>query len=190
VIELVFLLEELSARVMLEGVLPRLSIELPPVRYIVFDGKNDLERNVTKRIRGYRNPDAKFIVARDQDSEPDCIALKRGLAEMCAQAGRSDAIIRIFCCELESFYLADLRAVEAGLGFPGLAKRQGERKFRQPDFLRSPSRELKALTKGLYQKVGGSRAIGHHLDIGNVRSASFGALISGIRRACAANDQP
>ena len=82
--ELVFLLEDQSARIMLEGILPRIDISIPQVRYMVFDGKQDLHRNILKRIRGYRNPDARFIVIRDQDSAPDCIELKQNINKLCA----------------------------------------------------------------------------------------------------------
>lgn len=180
--ELVFLLEEASARAMLEGLLPRLIPEDLTTRCIVFEGKQDLEKQLARKIRGYRNPEARFIVLRDQDAHPDCIALKATLAELCAETGRGDILIRIACRELESFYLADLAAVEKGLGLMGLAKQQQQRKYRSPDTLASPSRELHALTKGHYQKVGGSRAISAHLDLANGRSASFRNLISGILR--------
>ncbi|MBU4304454.1 MAG: hypothetical protein KJ893_02340 [Candidatus Omnitrophica bacterium] len=48
--ELVFFLEELSAEAMLKGLLPRL---LPPevlVRYIVFEGKQDLEKQLVYNL--------------------------------------------------------------------------------------------------------------------------------------------
>jgi hypothetical protein len=183
--ELVFLLEEQSAQEMLHGVLPRLPLSLPPVRYIVFEGKQDLKRNIEKRIRGYRTPDARFVVVRDQDSDPDCKLLKSSIKHSCALAGRPDTIVRIMCRELETIYLADLQAVGTGLGLASLARNQGRRKFRAPDLLASPSRELSVLTAGLYQKIGGSRAIAPHLDLDNVRSPSFRALIAGICQACA-----
>lgn len=82
--ELVFMLEEPSARAMLQGLLPRIGINLPPVKYVVFEGKQDLEKQVGKRIRGYRNPKARFIVIRDQDSNNDCGALKAKLLGLCA----------------------------------------------------------------------------------------------------------
>lgn len=180
--ELVFLLEEESAEEMLKGLLPRV---LPPgiiPRFITFEGKQDLEKQLTKRIRGYRNPRARFIVLRDQDSNPDCRAVKERLVELCTTAGRSDVLVRIACRELESFYLADLAAVERGLGVGGLAHQQDNRKFRNPDYLGSPARELRKLTKGLYQKIGGSRVIAPHLDLDNSRSSSFRNLVAGIRR--------
>ena len=180
--ELVFMLEEASARAMLEGLLPKvLSAGITP-RYIVFEGKQDLEKQLVRKMRGYRNPDARFVVMRDQDSNPDCKAVKAKLIELCRQAGKPDALVRIACRELESFYLGDLAAVERGLEITGLVRHQPNKLFREPDRLGSPSKELKTLTKGLYQKVGGSRDIGPHLDLDNTRSASFHNLVAGIRR--------
>ncbi len=178
--EWVFLLEEESARAMLEGLLPRVLPADAQVRYLVFEGKQDLEKQLPRKIRAYRNPQARFVVLRDQDSHPDCIAVKAKLAALCAKAGRADALIRIACRELESFYLADLAAVEQGLKLPGLAKQQDNKKFRAPDYLGSPSQELRKLTKGHYQKISGSRAIGHRLSLDNTRSGSFRHLVSGL----------
>lgn len=183
--ELVFMLEEPSARAMLEGLLPRIGINLPTVRYVVFEGKQDLEKQVAQRIRGYRNPNARFIVIRDQDSRNDCRALKARLLDLCGDAAGNRALLaRIFCRELEAVYIGDLSAVEAALDITGLAKRQNGRRFRTPDMLMTPSKELKTLTKGAYQKISGSRAIGLLLDVENTRSDSFKVLVSGIRHIC------
>ncbi len=180
--ELVFLLEEASAQAMLEGLLPKLLPEGTTVRHLVFEGKSDLEKQLVRKVRGYRNQDARFIVVRDQDSHPDCTAVKAKLAGLCQEAGKPEALVRIACRELASFYLADLAAVEKGLELSGLARRQGHRKFRSPDYLGSPSKELATLTKGRYQKISGSRAIGSWLNPDNVRSDSFRNLVAGIRR--------
>lgn len=183
--ELVFLLEEESAQAMLEGLLPRVLPEDVETRFIVFEGKQDLEKQLVRKVRGYRNPAACFIVLRDQDMNPDCVAVKTKLVGLCAEAGRPESLVRIACRELESFFLADLSAVEQGLELTGLIKHQGNRKYRSPDYLGSPSKELKALTKGRYQKVGGSRAIGRWLDPANTRSDSFRNLVTGIQRTAA-----
>lgn len=181
--ELVFCLEEASAQAMLEGLLPRLFPDGGLIyRFITFEGKQDLEKQLPRKLRGYQNPLAKFVVLRDQDSHPDCRAVKARLLALCADAGRPECTVRVACRELETFYLADLAAVESGLGLTGLAKFQATKKFRSPDYLGSPSKELHTLTKGRYQKVGGSRAIGVHLDIENTRSDSFRNLVTGIRR--------
>lgn len=180
--ELVFLLEEPSAAAMLEGLLPKIVPDDLPCRYIAFEGKQDLERQLVRRIQGYHNPDALFVVLRDQDAQPDCKVIKNRLVEMCRRAGRSSALVRIACTELESFYLGDLSAVERGLGIAGLAAHQQKQKYRSPDRVRSPKEELKKLTENLYQEVAGSRAIGPHLDPFNTRSHSFRNLVAGIRR--------
>jgi len=180
--ELVFMLEEASAKAMLEGLLPKLLPDVIIPRFIVFEGKQDLEKQLVRKIRGYRNPDARFIVIRDQDANPECKAVKAKLTELCRQAGKPAALVRIACRELESFYLGDLAAVEQGLEINGLVRQQQNRLFREPDQLVSPSKELKTLSKGSYQKVSGSRAIGPHLDPENSRSISFHNLVTGIRR--------
>ena len=181
--ELVFLLEEESAKAMLENMLPRmLHPDICP-RFIPFEGKQDLEKQMLRRLRAYVNPLARFIILRDQDNAQDCVALKARLVGQCQQAGQAaKASVRIACKELESFYLADLCAVEQGLALNNLATKQASKKFRSPDRLGSPSKELDILTRGQYQKVSGSRAIGKFLDPDNERSPSFRNLVKAIRR--------
>lgn len=181
--ELVFLLEEESAKAMLSSMLPRLLHADIQARFIPFEGKQDLEKQLLKRLRGYQNPLARFIVLRDQDGTVDCVALKSRLAQHCIDSGKAaQTKVRIACKELETFYLADLAAVERALGMKGLTGKQESRKFRDPDYLGNPSQELSALTQRRYQKVGGSREIGQHLTIDNERSASFKNLINAIRQ--------
>lgn len=178
---IVFFLEEPSAKEMLEGILPRLLPEELERRYIVFRGKQDLEKQLEKRLRGWQQPDSVFVVLRNQDSG-DCHAVKAKLMELCERAGRNGTLVRVACKELESFYLGDLKAVESGLGLRGLSAKQGQKKFRAPDNLGSPSDELSKLTGKLYQKVSGSRAIGPHLSLDGNRSHSFNVLVSGIKK--------
>lgn len=181
--ELVFLLEEASAKAMLDGVLPRMLDALIQTRLIVFEGKQDLEKQMVRRMRGYANPRARFIVMRDQDSTPDCKIVKAKLLGLCELADKkSVSLVRLACHELESFYVADLRAVEVALKIPGLARHQNKARFRKSDQLLSPSLEMSKLTNNAYQKVSGSRQIGPHLEIENDRSDSFRNLIAGIRR--------
>jgi len=163
--------------------LPRILNPCITPRLIPFQGKSDLEKQLVKRIKGYLNPNARFIVMRDQDSSPDCKALKNSLLARCVQSGRQPIpLVRIACRELESFYLADLAAVENAMNMKGLARQQNNKKFRNPDYLSSPSKELAVLTQQRYQKVSDSRVIGRHLDVNNQRSVSFKNLIAGIRR--------
>lgn len=177
---IVFFLEEPSAREMLAGVLPRILPENFQVRYIVFQGKQDLEKNLKKKLRGWMMPDTVFVVMRDQDSG-DCKAIKAKLVGLCQEAGREGVLVRVACRELESFYLGDLAAVERGLGIKGLKLHQQERKFRDPDLLGNPAEELFRLTSNVYDKVSGSRAIAPNLNLKANCSRSFNMLLSGIK---------
>jgi len=178
---IVFCLEEPSAKEMLTGLLPKLLPSDTAPRFIVFKGKSDLEKKLPIYLRNWKIPNVRFLVIRDQDSA-DCHLVKSRLLELCRKAGRPETLVRIACHELETFYLGDLSAVEAGLGLRGLARKQNSRKFREPDHLANPAQELKRMTHEKYQKMSGSRAIGPHLAIEGNRSKSFQVLVSGLRR--------
>lgn len=184
--ELVFFLEESSAKFMLEGFLPKILPGNVNCRYVVFEGKQDLEKNIVKRIRGYLVPSARFIILRDQDAAK-CKSIKKNLSKKCAETERPGILIRIACHELESWYLADLIAVEKGLGLSGITKYQKKRQFSSPDSYPSPARTLQRIAP-LYQKVGGSRLIGPHLNPDNKISHSFAVFVAGIRKLCAHPD--
>ncbi len=181
---LVFLLEEPSAKAMLTGVLPRI-LPLGIEHYCrVFHGKQDLERNLVRCLKGWQLPNSAFVILRDQDGG-DCVAIKQKLTDLCRQTDHKNVLVRIACHELESFYLGDLPAVEKGLGLKGIAEQQNTSKFRLPDHLGNPSEEMTMLTRGKYQKMAGSRAIAPHLNLSANRSHSFNVLLAGIRRLVA-----
>lgn len=182
--ELVFLLEEPSAQALLTTLLPRLidTAVIQP-RLIPFEGKQDLEKRLVGKLRGYINPHARFIVMRDQDSAPDCRVVKARLAAKCAEAGKSAVtLVRVACQALETFYLADLAAVEQVLNIRNLHTQQPNAKFRAPDYLEAPDHELGKLTNQAYQKVRDSRRLGSVLDLANTRSGSFTNLLGAIKR--------
>ena len=185
---LVFCLEEPSAREMLEALLPRLLPGEVNFRFIVFRGKQDLEKQLVRRLRRWQTPDTAFVVLRDQD-RADCREVKKRLVELCCRAGRPDTLVRVACRELESFYLGDLEAVEKGLKLNGLAKKQRSRKFRDPDRLEQPSQELARLASWRYQKLAGSRAIAPYLRLEGNRSRSFTVLVSGLRRLAGVREE-
>jgi hypothetical protein len=178
---LVFLLEEPSAKAMLQGLLPRLLPDGIELRFLVFEGKQDLEKQLGKRLHGWRSPDSAFLILRDQDAG-SCEPIKDRLASICRDSGHPEAVVRIACRELESWYFGDLTAVEAGLGRTGLAQLSAKAKYRVPDEIVNPSDELERLTGGEYQKVAGSRAIGPHLDPARNTSRSFQVFLAGLQR--------
>ena len=183
---LVFFLEEPSAEEMLKGVLPKILPSHVIPRYIVFEGKQDLEKQLERRLKHWKTPNTRFLVMRDQNSG-DCRVIKQNLLDKCRVAHKPDTIVRIACHELESFYLGDLKAVEKGLGINGLSKLQNKRRFRAPDNLPNPAEELISLTKRFYQKVSGSRAIGPHLNLKNNFSHSFNVLVRTIKHIVSNN---
>ena len=180
--ELVVFVEEVSAKVMLaDGLLPKVVPKHIKICCVPFEGKQDLDKNVGRKLRGWQNPHAVFVILRDKDSS-DCIMTKQRLHNICVAAGKPNTLIRIACHELESWYLGDLQAVENGLGIKGVAKKQDNQKFRVPDNLANAKQELKKLTKNQYQQVGGSRLIGPHLNLINNKSHSFRVFVDGINR--------
>lgn len=180
---LVCLLEERSAMAMLEGVLPRMFTSDIDIKYITFDGKQDLEKQILRRLKGWLTPDSVFLIMRDQDSGC-CVQIKNNLATKVNESGKQNqSIIRIACRELESFYLGDLAAVEQGLGIKGIAANQKKRKYRDPDKLTNPAECLENLSKNQYHKIAGSRAIGRYLNTdGSNKSHSFKVLLGGLKK--------
>jgi hypothetical protein len=178
--EIVFLLEESSMEETLKGLLPRILPINTPLKYIKFQGKQDLEKNLKRKLRGYLVHGARFVVLRDQDSG-DCRAIKQRLRELCIQSNRPDTLIRIVCRELESWFLGDLAAVETALGISGLSQRQSEKKFRSPDKHNNAKQILTNLTDGKYRAISSSRAIGPHLNLEENTSHSFRVFIQGVK---------
>lgn len=178
--QIVFFLEERSAEEMLRGIMPRLLAAHPDIGavYIAFNGCHALEKNLSSRIRGYQNPNAAFIILRDQDVGL-CKERKQKLQSLVPADNR--ILIRIACRELESFYFGDLPAVEQGLNL-NLERHAKKKHYRAPDQIQKPSTQLESLTQGKYAKIAGSRAIAPRLRLdGGNASPSFNALINGIR---------
>lgn len=103
---LVFFLEEPSAREMLKGLLPKFVPSNITVQYVVFEGKQDLEKRLPMKLKAWQKPESLFVILRDQDSG-DCLNIKSNLLEKAVSAGKPNVLVRIACHELESFYLGD-----------------------------------------------------------------------------------
>ncbi|MDA8456210.1 DUF4276 family protein [Acidovorax sp. GBBC 3334] len=170
----VFLLEEPSAQDFLNAVIPFLIPSHVQVHFMVFEGKQDLEKQMPRKLKSWVRPQTRFVVLRDQDSG-DCKAIKSRLKAICVAASRPDAIVRIACRELESFFVGDWSAVALAFDRPALASQARSAKFREPDMLGSPSHELARLIPE-YQKRDRARRISPHLDYSRNRSKSFQAL--------------
>ncbi len=177
--ELVFLLEEASIIEVLEVLVPGIVPNDVICRFVPHEGKSDLEKSIPRKLRAWRTPGVRFVVVRDKD-QGDCHAVKEKLLELCQKGRRPDTLVRIVCHHLESWYLGDLAAVEKAFSLNGIARRQDQQKFRDPDALPNAEQVLRRLAPQ-YQKIAGSREIAPHLDVDNNRSHSFGVFLSGVR---------
>lgn len=177
---LVALVEEPSTALFLKAVLPLILPDGVYLQTISFQGKQDLERGLERKLKAWLRPDSKFLVVRDRDSE-NCVAVKKRLERICRAAGRENVLIRIACGELESFFLGDLRAV--GLAFGKKMPSQHKGKFRDPDQLGNAAEELGKVLGSSEQKLKWARLISPHLAVdGSNRSTSFNVLIAGVRK--------
>lgn len=179
---IVFLLEEPSIKILLQGLLPRLFpgwVEYEHFMCVAFEGKSDLDRNIPVKLKAWRVPGDRFVIVRDNDNAY-CIDLMARLLEVCKANGRPDTLVRLVCQELESWYIGDIEALALAfdplLDTPALRKR-----FVDPDAWQKPSKELERLIPE-FQKGSGARLMAQHLrETGNL-SYSFNKFVEGLRR--------
>ena len=184
--KIVFLLEEPSMEILLEGMLPRMFPETQ-FQYISHEGKNDLEKSILPKLRDWREPGVRFVIVRDNDGG-DCVAIKERLTRLCAQSGRDDSLVRIVCQELEAWYLGEPPALAEAFGDERLGNIGRRERFRHPDEMPKPSDALKELIPN-FHKTAAARRMADHLSRERNISPSFQALLTGIDRlisGCAA----
>ena len=147
---------------------------------IKHEGKKDLETSIPRKLRAFQ--DASFVVMRDND-EADCRVIKTRLQRLCGGAGRPDALIRIPCQELESWYLRAPETLAAVYTRPKLAKLGRKAKYRDPDHLGTPSAELARLVPE-FRKKDGARRMGAAMPLTESEnsSRSFRVFVQGIRQ--------
>ena len=178
--KLVFLVEEPSMADLLNELLPRL---FPCLLFqcVPHEGKSDLEKSIPRKLRAWREPDVRFMVMRDQNGG-DCRQVKAKLAERCKQGGRTDALVRVVCRELEAWYIGDEEALTQA--FPDTAKqiRHELRKsrFRDPDSVDQPARALLGFIPE-FRKRSGARSLGRYLSREN-HSCSYQFFLAGVDR--------
>ncbi len=180
-INLVFMLEEESARYLLKELLPRILSEFQQsvtYRLIPHRGKGDLQKSIPSKLKAWLAPNTFFIILHDQDSH-DCKQLKQQLKRLCDQNNKREPLIRIVCQELEAWYFGDLDAVEKAFPSFEANKYKNKRKFKNPDTINKPSDELKWIIRGFSKSIA-AREIPKHMSIEQNTSTSFNHLISGL----------
>jgi hypothetical protein len=176
---LVFLLEEYSMKVLLDGLLPRL---FPDLRFLCVphEGKQDIEKSIPRKLRAWREPGVRFVILRDNDGG-DCRLLKESLAALCREGGRSDSLVRIACQELEAWYLGEPDALAEAFSDDRLRRVGGRARYRDSDAIEKPCRDIERLIPA-FQKVSGARLLAQRLTRERNRSMSFHALADGLER--------
>jgi hypothetical protein len=178
---LVILTEEESMEVTMRALLPKLGIA--DFQILTFQGVGDLENSLTRRLRGWRDPNARFLVIRDNDNG-DCRERKQRLLDRIGAAGGERiAKVRIVMQELEAWFLGDPQALEAA-GLLPAGKRPAW--LRAPEDEAQPVARLRTLDPG-YGKVSGARRIAPHLDSARNAAHSFHATITAIQDLAMAN---
>lgn len=182
---LVVLVEGQTEPVVLRSIIEKLGIPASTVKIIPHQGVSDLEKSLPKKLRGWNDPSAKFLVLRDNDGG-DCLARKAKLEKIAADAGKKDrTVIRIVCQEIEAWFLGDPLALEAA----GYIKRGARPSLlkRDPDSVLKPSKELERLVRRgpnprSYQKISGAEKIAPHLSLTENSSTSFKHTVAAIRQ--------
>jgi len=177
---IVFMVEEMSMKKVLDILLPQILPENVSFRVIPHEGKGDLEKSIPIKLKAWNIPDTRFVIVHDQDAN-DCVELKQNLLNMCKPYGR-DVLIRIVCHELESWYFGDLQAVSKAYD-KDLSALIKKRKFRIPDEIMNPKFELYKLIPE-HQQLSGAEMISKHMCIDDNISKSFQVFVSGVRRFC------
>ena len=157
-----FLVEEPSAEAALKNLVPKLMGKDISFNIHVFQGKQDLLKNLPKRLRGYRYwlPDDWYIVVLIDKDQEDCAKLKQKLEQTAhdegfitrsnsGPAGKFQVINRIAIEELEAWFFGDVVALQSA--YPRIPKLLDKsRKFRNPDAISNTWESL----EGVFQKVG------------------------------------
>jgi hypothetical protein len=176
---LVILTEERSMVAVMNALLPSLGVDLATVKIIAHDGKSDLEASIPKKLRGWRDPSARFLILRDND-RGNCHDRKRAIFGLVNGTGREHCtVVRIVCQELEAWFLADLNALERA-GYLNAGSRPAFTRL-DPDSVPYPVHFMEQLRRG-YRKGSGAATIAPHLDPNNSRSASFRNTVAAIRK--------
>lgn len=194
-----FLVEELSAKIALENILPKLLPEDASFCIHPFQGKHDLLLKMYARLRTYKlymDSSHRVVVLIDRDND-NCMELKDKLDNITLRSGfisKSTAknnssfqvLNRIAIEELEAWFFGDVDAIVKA--FPRVPVTLHKRAaFRDPDSIKGGTWEAleRLLKKYKYYKSRASKTdvakqISQYMQPDNNRSKSFQVFISGL----------
>ncbi len=197
-----FLLEERSAEEALKCILPKILSGNVGYGLHVFGGKDNLLKELPKRLKGYRRwipDDWRIIVLIDEDRK-DCLQMKEKLEKAAREAGlrtkssttsegNFQVVNRLAVEELEAWFFGDIEALRKA--YPKVPKTlQYQARYRNPDAV--PGGTYEALERllvraryytGKLPKVTVAGNIARHMEPNRNRSKSFQVFVAGIK-AC------
>ncbi|AEI50529.1 DUF4276 family protein [Runella slithyformis] len=179
--------EEPSAKNVFEAILPRILPDNVQFRIYPHQGKQDLEKALSKTIPQISKlPGAKILITRDQD-DSDCLDLKKKIDNILKGNCECEYFIRIVCRELESWFLGDLNAVS--MAYPRLKPEHYQTKanFKNVDKITSPNQLLLKIipeykNRNTLPKLEASERIAPYLDLEINNSTSFIHTLEAIKK--------
>ncbi len=192
-----FLVEEYSAQIALENILPKMLLAETNFAVRPFRGKPDLLKNLPARLKGYKHqPDYRVVVLVDRDDE-NCHTLKdklEGIAgdvglitKATAPLGKPFQVLnRIAIEELEAWFFGDVEALVRA--YPGVpASLATKAKYRDPDAITGGTAEAleRVLQRaghhlGRLEKIKAAREISSYMTPTLNRSRSFQVFREGV----------
>jgi hypothetical protein len=178
----IFLLEEPSMKAFLLEFLPRL---IPGWQHkrdfllVAHEGKSDLEKSISRKLKAWREPQVRFVIVRDNDNA-NCAELKRRLLAL-AQGAQREVLVRLVCQELEAWYLGDTHALKCAYPQHSATIERLVKRFPNPDTCPRPSKILKDTIPD-FRKTDAARRMGRTLSPDKTHSASCQAFMTGVRR--------
>ena len=164
----------------LEKLLPRL---FPGFAFkcVSHGGKKDLALSVPRKLRGWQEPGAKFVVMQDQD-HADCHEVKERLVQLCQRAGHNDALVRVVCRELEAWYLGEPEALARAYPDRGadVLRKLAKPRYRDPDAIIEPSKVITRLIPEFQKREGARRMAGELSN--DTNSHSFRIFLTAVER--------
>ncbi|MBM2815206.1 MAG: uncharacterized protein HW421_1968 [Ignavibacteria bacterium] len=164
------LVEELSARKVLDNLLPRLIINEHTYRIITYQGKPDMLKKLPGTLRGYSNwisNDMRIIILIDLDND-NCIELKQRLEDNAIKANLStksqnssqshfQVMNRIAIEEIEAWFLGDAEAIRTA--YPRVSYYERKEKYRNPDTISGAWETLERILQNAGYFLSGLRKV-------------------------------
>jgi hypothetical protein len=188
--QLYIFVEELSAKRVLDVVIPKIIPQNVSFQVYPHQGKEDLERAINTTVPSIsRIPGARILIARDQDSG-DCKRVKQRIKSIIQGKSSAPTLIRIVCRELEAWYLGDLNAVSQA--YPRVKPQHYLNKadFRNVDLIQNADELLLSIIPeynniNTLPKLEVAENVSPFLDVKNNSSTSFQNFVSGVDKLLA-----